>query len=337
VLQPGPLTTVQDLGRAGLAHLGVPASGAADADSLRLANRLVGNDAEAAGLEVTLGRLALRFETDAVVAVTGAPAPIQVSLPEAADDDGGRAADRRAASRRGTGDRGHATDRSASGPEPAPATAFAVPAGSVLRLGAPASGLRSYVAIDGGIGTRPVLGSRSADCLSGLGPRPLRPGDWLPVERPRSRSEEPRESRPRAAGPAVPQAGPVDLRVIAGPRDDWFEATALEALASGSYIVSPASNRTGLRLTGPELRRSRPGELLSEGLAAGSIQVTHEGQPILLLADHPTTGGYPVIAVVVSADLGRAAQLRPGQQIRFRVSPALAWPPLVSSAPGSAG
>jgi biotin-dependent carboxylase-like uncharacterized protein len=315
VLQPGPLATVQDLGRAGLAHLGVPASGAADSDSLRLANRLVGNDAGAAGLEVTLGRLALRFETDAVVAVTGAPAPIRVSPPEAADDDRGRAADR------------DGSDR-----EPAAAAAFAVPAGSVLRLGVPATGLRSYVAIDGGIGTRPVLGSRSADCLSGLGPGRLRPGDWLPVERPRSRPEELRETRPRAAGPSVPEAGPVDLRVIAGPRDDWFEAAALEALAGGSYAVSPASNRTGLRLTGPALRRSRPGELLSEGLAAGSIQVTHEGQPILLLADHPTTGGYPVIAVVVSADLGRAAQLRPGQQIRFQVSPALAWP-----APGSAG
>jgi biotin-dependent carboxylase-like uncharacterized protein len=307
VVQPGPLTTVQDLGRVGLAHLGVPASGAADAGSLRLANDLVGNDAGAAGLEVTLGRLALRFDCDAVVAVTGAPVPIQISGAVGSggvSSGGGRPGDR----------------------EPASGGAFAVAAGSVLRLGAPPAGLRSYVAIDGGIGVRPVLGSRSADCLSGLGPRPLRPGDWLPLERPRSRPNEPRESPPRAAEPAVPGSGPVVLRAIAGPRDDWFAATALDALAGGSYVVSPASNRTGLRLTGPALRRGRSGELLSEGVVAGSLQVTHEGQPILLLADHPTTGGYPVVAVVAAADLGLAAQLRPGQQVRFRVSRGLAWP-----------
>ncbi len=297
VLQPGPLTTIQDLGRAGLAHLGVPASGAADAGSLRLANYLVGNEPGAACLEVTLGRLALRFDADAVVAVTGAPAPVRADKTEVG-----------------------------------PGTAVAVPAGSVLRLGAPATGLRSYVAIDGGIAVTPVLGSRSADSLSGLGPRPLRPGDWLPVERPRSRPVERLLSRPRAQRAAVPAADLVDLHAIAGPRDDWFAATALDALATGSYVVSPASNRTGLRLTGPELRRGRAGELLSEGMAAGSLQVTHEGQPILLLADHPTTGGYPVIAVVVSADIGLAAQLRPGQQVRFRVSRGLAWP-----APTSAG
>ena len=111
----------------------------------------------------------------------------------------------------------------------------------------------------------------------------------------------------------------MELRALAGPRDDWFTADALAALADGTYVVSPASNRTGLRLTGPALRRGRPGELLSEGVATGSLQITHDGQPILLLADHPTTGGYPVIAVVVTADLGRAAQLRPGQQVKFGI------------------
>jgi KipI family sensor histidine kinase inhibitor len=297
VMQPGPLTTVQDLGRAGLAHLGVPASGAADASSLRLANSLVGNEAGAACLEVTLGRLTLRFDSAAAIAVTGAPVPVIVGNEEF-----------------GTG------------------TAVAVPAGSVLRLGAPATGLRSYVAIDGGIGIPPVLGSRSADCLSGLGPRPLRPGDWLPVERPRSPLMKSLRPRPRAIGPVVPAAGTPELRVIAGPRDDWFGAAALDVLAAASFVVTPASNRTGLRLSGPGLHRSRPGELPSEGMAAGSIQVTHEGQLILLLADRPTTGGYPVIAVVVAADLGLAAQLRPGQQVLFRVSQGLAWPPL-----GSAG
>ena len=297
VLQPGPLTTVQDLGRAGLAHLGVPASGAADAGSLRLANSLVGNDAGAACLEVTLGRLALRFEGAAVVAVTGALAPVSVGDDEFAAD-----------------------------------TAVAVPAGSVLRLGAANAGLRSYVAINGGIDVGAVLGSRSADCLSGLGPRPLRPGDWLPVKRPRSLPMDGRQQRPRTIVPALPTTGTAELRVIAGPRDDWFGAPALDALAAGSFVVTPASNRTGLRLTGPALRRARQGELPSEGMAAGSLQVTHEGQLILLLADRPTTGGYPVIAVVVTADLGLAAQLRPGQQLRFRVRQGLPRP-----AAGSAG
>ena len=132
--------------------------------------------------------------------------------------------------------------------------------------------------------------------------------------------------------PALPTTGTAELRVIAGPRDDWFGAAALDALAAASFVVTPASNRTGLRLTGPALRRARQGELPSEGMAAGSLQVTHEGQLILLLADRPTTGGYPVIAVVVTADLGLAAQLRPGQQLRFRVRQGLARP-----AAGSAG
>jgi len=334
VLQPGPLASIQDLGRAGLAHLGVPASGAADAESLRLANYLVGNPSGAAGIEVTLGRLALRFDCDAVVAVTGAPAPIRVSGAQSTRS-GGAGPGGAGAGAGGAGAGGHAGPGPAGGrsgdrEEPA-ATAFRVDAGSVLRLGAPATGLRSYVAIGGGVDVRPVLGSRAADCLSGLGPAPLRPGNWLPVGRPRSRPEEPPGVRPGRTEPAVPGSGPVELRVITGPRDDWFSAAALDALAGGTYVVNSASNRTGLRLTGPELGRSRQGELLSEGMATGSLQVTHDGQPILLLADHPTTGGYPVIGVVVSADLGRAAQLRPGQQVRFRPSRGLAWSPAESA------
>jgi KipI family sensor histidine kinase inhibitor len=288
VIQSGPFATVQDLGRAGLAHLGVPASGGADGASLRLANHLVGNEPGDACIEATLGRLALRFETDAVVAVTGAPAPVRISSTAGERDE-------------------------------RPATAFTVAAGSLLKLGAPAAGLRSYVAIDGGIDVAPVLGSRSTDSLSGLGPRALRPGGWLPLSKPRSRPYELGARRSRAAEPTRSGAGPVELRAIAGPRHDWFAPGALDTLTDGTYVVSPASNRTGLRLTGPQLRRARPGELLSEGMATGSLQVAHDGQPILLLADHPTTGGYPIIAVVITADIGRAAQLRPGQQIRFRL------------------
>jgi biotin-dependent carboxylase-like uncharacterized protein len=191
----------------------------------------------------------------------------------------------------------------------------------VLRLGAPAVGLRSYLAVAGGIDVEPELGSRSADRLSGLGPAPLRPADRLPVGRARSVVQGGGDERPGTDVLAA-SADPVPLRAIAGPRDDWFAPGALTALGTETYQVTPASDRTGLRLAGPVLARSpgRPGELPSEGVAAGSLQVTHDGQPILLLADHPTTGGYPVIAVVVSADLGLVAQLRPGQRVRFAVS-----------------
>jgi KipI family sensor histidine kinase inhibitor len=300
IVQPGPLTTIQDLGRAGLAHLGVPGSGAADPASLRRANRLAGNHDGDAALEVTLGRLTLRFACDAVIALTGAPAPMRLT----------------------------------TGPPPGPAarpgpaappgsaaphdTAIAISAGTTLRLGSPPRGLRSYLAISGGIDVPPVLGSRSADLLSGLGPPPLRPGGWLRVGRPRSRNENP------APGSPPPEAwltDPAVLRTVAGPRDDWFSPGAMGTLASAAYRVTAASNRTGLRLDGPPLPRVRAGELPSEGVAAGSLQVTHDGQPILLLADHPVTGGYPVIAVVLAADLGIAAQLRPGQLARFSLSP----------------
>jgi KipI family sensor histidine kinase inhibitor len=303
VLQPGPLTTVQDLGRPGVAHLGVPHSGAADLAGLRRANRLAGNRDDDAGLEVTLGRLTVRFSDATVVAVSGAPVPLTLTTTE-----------------RGTRSGPAHASAPAGSSEPPAGTAFAVPAGSVLRLGPPSAGLRSYLAVAGGIDVQPELGSRSADRLSGMGPAPLRAGDWLPVGRARSDIREPPHERPRTDAPAL-GADPVELRVIAGPRDDWFSAGALSALATESYQVTPASDRTGLRLAGPGLARSpsRPGELPSEGLAVGSLQVTHDGQPILLLADHPTTGGYPVIAVVVSADLGPAAQLRPGQRVRFAV------------------
>jgi KipI family sensor histidine kinase inhibitor len=309
VLQPGPLTTVQDLGRAGLAHLGVPGSGAADAASLRRANMLAGNQPGAAGLEVTLGRLAVRFEHDAVVAVTGAP----VSLTLATGHAGGSGP---VGSGVSPGESVPPRDAAAEDPGPVFGTAFAVPAGAVLRLGTPTAGLRSYLAVDGGIDVPPVLGSRSADRRSGLGPVALRPGERLPIGQPRSRIERQPVELPRTV-----EAGAVVLRSIAGPRDDWFSAAALATLDTSSYQVSRSSDRTGLRLDGPRLRRApgREGELPSEGMAAGSLQVTHDGQPILLLADHPTTGGYPVIAVVVAADLGLAAQLRPGQEVRFAV------------------
>ncbi|SEM51289.1 biotin-dependent carboxyltransferase family protein [Nonomuraea pusilla] len=277
VIAPGPYATVQDLGRPGYAHLGVPRSGAADAASLRLANRLVGNPEGAAGVELTFGLARLLFRAGAWVALTGAPCPVP----------GVRGA--------GMG------------------VAFWVSAGAELRLGSPEWGLRTYLAVRGGVAVEPVLGSRSTDSLSGLGPAPLRPGTVLPVG-------------PAAHGVPADQAPPPErrppvLRLVPGPRDDWFAPGALGALCSEPYEVSQDSNRVGVRLRGPSPARAREGELPSEGMVTGAVQVPPGGQPIVFLADHPPTGGYPVIGVVREADLAVAAQLRPGDRVRFTTRP----------------
>jgi KipI family sensor histidine kinase inhibitor len=365
VIKPGPLATVQDLGRPGYGHLGVPRSGAADVASLRLANRLVGNPDGAAGIEFTLGRAALRFPAGARVAVTGAPVPLTVEprTQEVAEDGpGSTESDPPGDTARGVtgkaatnlpGDTARGvTGGAAAGVMPHGST-FEVPAGSVLRVGAPPAGVRSYLAVRGGVGVPLVLGSRSADLRSGLGPAALRPGDVLPVGAPgpvsQLAAEAPGPASPMAAeapGPASPMAaeapGPASpmaaeatgvqptampvagetavLHVVPGPREDWFAPDALRELCAGTYVVTPASDRTGLRLDGPALPFAGRGELLSEGVVTGALQVPHGGRPILLLADHPVTGGYPVIATVVSADIGLAAQLRPGSKLRFTLA-----------------
>jgi biotin-dependent carboxylase-like uncharacterized protein len=270
VVRPGPLATVQDLGRSGYAHLGVPFSGAADRASLCLANRLVGNAEDAAGLELTFGGAALRFGSAAWIAVTGAPLLVRPGAMNAP---------------------------------------YHVTAGTVVEFGAPSAGVRTYVAVRGGIDVPPVLGSRSTDVLSGLGPAPLVAGDRLPVGRATGLITV------DVAPGFAPEDEPV-LRLAAGPRDDWFETLA--PLTSVPYEVTPQSNRVGVRLDGPALVRRRQGELPSEGMVTGSVQVPPNGLPIIFLADHPTTGGYPVAAVLVADDISRAAQLRPGQRVRFR-------------------
>lgn len=279
VEQPGPLATVQDLGRPGLAHLGVGRSGAADRASLRLANRLVGNDEHAAALEVTMGGLVLRFEEAATVALTGARCRVRV------------------------GAREHAMF--------AP---IRVPAGGGLALGAPPRGIRTYLAVRGGLEVEPVLGSRSTDLLAGLGPAPLTAGTTIPV------GDAPRSLPHVDVAPAPGHPDEPVLRVTRGPRDDWFTARALDALCSRAYEVGPASDRVGLRLSGPRLTRSRHDELASEGMVEGALQVPPDGQPVLFLADHPVTGGYPVIAVVDPIDIPVAAQARPGDRMRFRLT-----------------
>ncbi|MFE6714314.1 biotin-dependent carboxyltransferase family protein [Streptomyces sp. NPDC057695] len=280
VVRAGALTTVQDLGRFGYAHLGVPRSGALDPSAARLVNRLVGNPEAAAVLETTVDGCALRTRCAVTVAVGGAPCPVRV---------GGRPA--------------------------AWGRAVRVPAGSVLEVGAATHGLRAYVALGGGVDVEPVLGSRSTDLLSGLGPAPLAEERVLPLgPAPAARTAG------RGAADAPPWPAPpreLVLRVRLGPREDWFTAAALHTLATRAYRVSPTGNRIGLRLDGPALERARHDEPASEGMVLGAVQVPPDGRPVVFLADHPTTGGYPVVGVVREADLGAAAQAAPGTPVRF--------------------
>ncbi len=273
VLATGPLTTVQDRGRPGQGALGIGRSGAADRGAAALANRLLGNDPGAALLEVTYGGLALRAEADLLVVTTGA---------------------------RCAGTAAH------NAPVP-------LPAGRELRLGPPETGLRTYVGLHGGIEVEPVLGSRSTDLLSGLGPPVVSVGDVLPV----GPAAEPMPGVDLAALPD-PAGGEVTVRVSPGPRRDWFGDDAWAALTSQPWAVTAESNRVGLRLDGVPLRRAREGELPSEGMVRGALQVPPSGLPVLFLADAPVTGGYPVIGYVADADVDRCAQLRPGQPLRLR-------------------
>ncbi len=266
ILAPGPLATVQDLGRAGYAALGVPRSGGFDRGALRLANRLVGNPDDAAALEVTFGGLGIRLARAATIACTGAVCP------GAPDWD----------------------------------VALTLPAGAVVRLGAPAHGLRSYLAVRGAIDVEATLGSRSTDTLSWLGPAPLRAGDRLPIGSPRG----------AVSGTAgAPSTATRVLPIRFGPRDDWFTAAALEALVGTGWTVRSECDRVGVRLDGRPLERAHGGELPSEPMLPGALQVPPDGRPILFGPDAPVTGGYPVLAVVT--DLDHAAQLRPGDEVRF--------------------
>jgi biotin-dependent carboxylase-like uncharacterized protein len=199
--------------------------------------------------------------------------------------------------------------RCAGAPHHAPVS---LAAGQQLALGAPVTGARTYLAVRGGIDVPPVLGSRSTDLLSGLGPAVLTPGTVLPV----GRSTGPMPGVDLAPVPE-PSDGEVELRVLPGPRRDWFGDDAWRSLVSQRYAVTADSNRVGLRLDGEPLQRARTGELPSEGMVRGALQVPPSGTPVLFLADHPVTGGYPVIGYVVDDDVDRCAQLRPGQQVRF--------------------
>lgn len=280
IMRTGPLALIQDLGRVGKAAMGVGRSGAADRKSHSLANRLVANPDHLATIEVTLGGMSFRVSGgDAVVAVTGAD-----------------------------------TDPSVNGIPFGTNSITQVQSGDVVSLGAPLSGLRSYVAVRGGVSVAPVMGSRSFDILSGIGPKPLRVGDRLPVG-PRSPSFPEIEQAPVA----TMSDDIVELKVVPGPRDDWFVDP--DELTHGSWVVSDRSDRVGTRLIGKPLELCDPArQLPSEGVIRGAIQVPPGGQPVILGPDHPVTGGYPVIGVITDQDVDLAAQVRPGQTVRFRWS-----------------
>jgi biotin-dependent carboxylase-like uncharacterized protein len=277
VLSAGSLTTVQDLGRPGFASLGVGHSGALDSESFSLANRLVGNRKEAAGLEITFGGLMVRSNRRVEVAVTGSVAPVQIN---------GRPAGRNAV--------------------------LILECGDTLAVGPPSAGVRSYLAVRGGIAVPRVLGSRSTDMLSGIGPPVVRAGDSLPIG-----TEV--EAFPRLGqAPVVDcRASTLRLKVILGPRHEWFRNDAIDVLQTGTWTTTTHANRVGIRLDGPVLMRAINSELPSEGVVDGALQVPPGGGLTLFLADHPVTGGYPVIGVLRSADICVAAQARPGQQIQF--------------------
>ena len=280
VIQPGLLTTVQDLGRYGYSHLGISSGGAADQLAMRIANLLVGNSENAATLEMTLSGATLEFDQASVVVLAGGECDCRI---------GGKSMPRWQAAR--------------------------VPAREVLTCGGLNTGARLYLAVQGGLDARPIMGSASTNLaghFGGIDGRPLRKGDLLNVrEAPNSHV---RILRPGAVDTFY-SGGPI--RVTRGAQHDWFDRDAFDTLLCSSYTVSEESNRSGLRLQGePILPRVRS-QLLTEGVSLGAIQVPHNGQLIILFVDQQTTGGYPKIANVISADMHRVGQLRPRELVRF--------------------
>jgi antagonist of KipI len=288
VARAGFLTSVQDLGRTGYRQFGVLLGGALDAFALRVANLLVGNEESAAGLEITLNGLQLRFADERIVAWCGGEFDVRVgsaSLPA-----------------------GHAA---------------LINAGEELKFNHPKTGCRCWLAISGGIDVPTVLGSRSTDLRASFGGfegRALRDGDELPLGNFR-RSQIAATGRISSWSAPEPwsqtaSANPI-LQVVRGP--DWarFNALTLQRLTSESFAVSPDSDRMGVRFDGPELQRSDDVDLTSEAVAPGTIQVPPSGKPILLLGDCQTIGGYPKIAHVITVDLSEAAQLRAEDHVRF--------------------
>jgi antagonist of KipI len=280
LIKPGLLTTVQDRGRFGHQAAGVPVAGPMDMFSHRLANQLVSNDESAATLEVTLIGPEIQFDVPTTIAVAGAEFELSCD------------------------------DRAVP-----MSTSVNIEAGQRLRFGKRIQGARAYLAVAGGVQGPLLLGSRATHLVSRMGGhdgRALIAGDRVPI----AAGPRPRATR-KAAGLVLPTGGRARLRVVPGPQADWFHADAMRAVAGVSFRVSPRSNRMGYRLEGPPLARVREGELISEPVGMGAIQVPGAGEPILLMADRQTAGGYPKIGHVISADLPLAGQLAPGDFIEF--------------------
>jgi biotin-dependent carboxylase-like uncharacterized protein len=289
VLAPGLMTTLQDLGRPGYQHLGVPVSGALDHVSLRAANLLAGNAAGIGALEIAYQGPALRVEADSVrIAVAGGRAPIDV-LPADGEGSGGRRL--------------------------APYESVRLVLGEVLKVGALTGSAIAYLAVEGGFDIAPVLGSQSTlirAAIGGLEGRALRVGDVLPLKQAAA------AERAEVMLPPVDLTQPSRVRVVFGPQDDHFTPAGLRTLLESTYTVSQASDRMGMRLEGPPLEHSGKGyNIVSDGTAHGSIQVPGNGLPIILLADRQTTGGYPKIATVISADIPALGRMTPGARIAF--------------------
>ncbi len=282
ILEPGLLTTIQDLGRFGYQRLGLPTAGAMDPFALKAGNLLVGNPASAAGLEITLLGPRVAFTEGCTIAITG-------------------------------GDLGPRLD----GREIEGWRRHLVTPGTVLDFAGRRTGTRAYLAVSGGIAVEPWLGSRATYLMAavgGLDGRALRPGDRLPIGRSvlsMARPSVPPDRRP-------PYSNEPTVRVILGPHADRFTREGIDSFLSGSYQVTPSSNRMGYRLEGPKIAHTRGPDLISCGIPLGGIQVPGSGQPIILMADHQTTGGYTMIATVIQADIPLVAQCLPGERLRFR-------------------
>ncbi len=281
----GFMTTVQDAGRVGYAHYGVSASGPADSVSLRIGNLLVGNPENAAALEMTLVGGTFEFESNGLVALSGSSFAAQI----------GKAA--------------------------APFwTSFHVKAGQILTVGPSLSGARCYLCIHGGIGVFPVLGSRSTHLLTGIGGfegRALKQGDRIPINSDGGIGSVPLRTIDQKT--VIALFDRQSFRVTIGPQFDFFAQESLDLFFNSNYEVLEDSNRMGLRLRGPQIVRSRAGDMLTEGVSLGAIQISHDGQPIILFVEHQTTGGYPKIANIIFADLHRVGQLRPRDSLRFEL------------------
>jgi biotin-dependent carboxylase-like uncharacterized protein len=284
VADPGLLTTVQDLGRFGHQRVGVPQSGPMDRAAFVVANRLVGNGDDAAGLECTIKGPRLEVRQTALVAVAGAAMGFTVNGQEA------------------------------------PAwTAIRVRPGDVLGFQMASAGCRAYLAVAGGIDVPLVLGSRATYLrgrLGGFSGRALQKGDVLPVGVAAGGAAREGRAVPTALRPTYPAER--ECRVILGPQDDRFTPDGIRAFLDGPYDVTPQADRMGYRLKGPVITHARGHDIVSDGIPLGGIQVPGEGQPIVLLADRQTTGGYTKIATVIGVDIGAIGQTRPGQRIRFR-------------------